>query len=68
MKLTRRQAAAALVGAPALAAQAQPGAAKAETPAELLAAAKDRLRRNAETLARTQVPMSAEPAFSFKAL
>ncbi len=67
MKLTRREAAAALFTTPALAAQAQPSAAKTETPAELLGAAKDRLRRNAETLAKTRVPMSTEPAFSFRA-
>jgi len=64
MKLTRRQLAATLTSAAALAqTQSQPAA----TPEELLKAAKDRIKANGETLARQQVPMATEPAFQFKA-
>jgi len=64
MKLTRRQLATTLTSAAALAqTQSQP----ASTPAELLKAAKDRIKANSETLAHQQVPMATEPAFQFKA-
>jgi hypothetical protein len=60
MKLTRRKLAAALL-APAAAAQQQP------PPADDLAAARARLKANADAIAKVEVPMSTEPAFSFKA-
>jgi len=61
-KLTRRQLAAALASATAMA-QTQPGA-----PAEdLLATARDRMKANGEALAKQPVPMATEPAFQFKA-
>lgn len=68
MKVTRRQLAGALLGAPPLLAQAQPEPAQPETAAELLAAGRERIRRNVESLAKVQVPMNTEPAFSFRAL
>jgi hypothetical protein len=60
MKLTRRKLAVALL-APAAAAQQPP------PPADDLAAARARLKTNADALAKVDVPMSAEPAFTFKA-
>ena len=61
MKLTRRKLAAALL-APA-AAQAQ-----APTPQrDEVEAARARLKANAETVAGVKIPISTEPAFSFKA-
>lgn len=63
--LTRRQLAAALATAVPLAAQEPPPA--PSTPAEELKAAAERLRRATGTLANFDVPMAAEPAFSFKA-
>jgi hypothetical protein len=62
MKLRRRDLAAALL-APAAAAQPQ----TATPPADDLAAARARLKTNADALAKIDVPMSTEPAFSFKA-
>ena len=63
-KITRRRLAAALVQAAALRA-AQTTA--AGPPEDLRAAAQERLRKNSEALGKTQLPMSTEPAFSFKA-
>ena len=63
--LTRRQLAAALAAAAPLAAQEAPP--QPATPAEELKAATERLRRTTGTLAKFDVPMAAEPAFSFKA-
>jgi hypothetical protein len=60
MKLTRRQLAA-VVAAPAVAAQAPPSDAAKE-----LEAARETLRRNAEALARFKLPPETEPAFQFK--
>jgi hypothetical protein len=57
-KLTRRELAALVAAAPAL---AQSGAPEGE-----LEAALERRRRDAEELAKQQVPMSTEPAFVFK--
>lgn len=65
MNLTRRQLAALLAGAAPLAAQTP--APKPETPAEELKAARERLRRNAQSISKVAVPMATEPAFSFKA-
>jgi hypothetical protein len=62
-KITRRRLAAALVQAAALRA-AQTTAAG---PPEDLRAAQEQLRKNSEALGKTQLPMSTEPAFSFKA-
>ena len=60
MKLTRRQLPA-LLAAPA-AAQAPPS-----TPEQELAAARETLRRHAETLDKVKLPPDTEPAFQFKA-
>jgi hypothetical protein len=62
MKLRRRDLAVALL-APAAAVQAQ----TATPPADDLAASRARLKTNADALAKVDVPMSTEPAFSFKA-
>lgn len=64
-KLTRRQLAG-LLGAPALA-RPQEKAGPAEDEQQLLAAARDRMRRNAEALAKVRVPVETEPAFQFRA-
>ncbi len=60
MKLTRRELAALAAAAPA-----QPQA--AASPEEELKAARERNRRNAETLAKFAIPPGTEPAFQFKA-
>jgi hypothetical protein len=57
-KITRRQLAALVVTAPALA-QNNPSV-------DEVKAAVERRRRDAETLARYPVPMTAEPAFVFR--
>ncbi len=67
MKLTRRQAAGMLLGTPPLVARSQAESPGTETPEQLLAAAKNRLRRNVESLAKVEVAFDAEPAFAFKA-
>jgi hypothetical protein len=63
LKITRRKLAAAALGSAAgfgaLAAQTQPE--------DLNAAAKEQVRKNSETLAKVDLPMSTEPAFQFKA-
>jgi len=63
MKLTRRQLAAVVVSATAMAQTPQTPA----RPADELQAARDRIKANAETLAQQQIPMATEPAFQFKA-
>jgi len=63
MKLTRRQLAAAMVSATAIAQTPQTPA----RPADELQAARDRIKANGETLAQQQIPMATEPAFQFKA-
>jgi hypothetical protein len=65
-KLTRRDLAAAALAAPAALAQAPPAPAK-DSPAQLLAEAREQRRRTQETLAKYKLPMSTEPAFVFKA-
>jgi hypothetical protein len=62
MKLRRRDLAAALL-APAAAAQPQ----TQPPPRDEVEAARARLKTNAATIAKVEVPMSTEPAFSFKA-
>jgi len=65
MKLTRRQwAAAATSSVAALAQTAPPAPATAE---DLLKAARERMKNNADALDRQQLPMAVEPAFQFKA-
>jgi hypothetical protein len=65
MKLTRRKLAATVLGTAAGAlSQTQPAP---STPEDELKAARDRVRANAETIARHDVPMATEPAFQFKA-
>ena len=68
MKMTRRKLAAALA-APALAGRMPTVAAAqgAPAPADLLEAAKARIKANSDALAKEDVPMSTEPAFQFKA-
>jgi hypothetical protein len=61
MKITRRELAAAAL-APAAAAQTAPATAGQE-----LRAAQDVVSRNAEALAKVQLPQETEPAFQFKA-
>ena len=61
MKLTRRELAAALVPAAAL---AQTPATPA-TPADELKAAEARLKANSEAISRLAVPIETEPAFQF---
>jgi len=63
MTITRRNLAAALAGAPLLAAQTPP----APTPEDDLKAARDRIKSNGETLVAQNIPMSTEPAFQFRA-
>ena len=60
MKFTRRKLAAALL-APAAAAQTP------APPVDEAHAARDRIKANAEQLAKVDLPMSTEPAFQFKA-
>jgi hypothetical protein len=62
MKLTRRQLVQAAAGS-ALAARAQTTPAPESDPA---IAAHDANRRNAEALAKFELPMATEPAFEFK--
>jgi hypothetical protein len=63
MKLTRRQLAAAVVSATAMA-QTRPAPANAS---DELQAARDRLKASSQALAQLQIPMATEPAFQFKA-
>jgi len=66
MKMTRRKlAASALASAAALAQNPPP--VPAESPDELLKAAREQAKRTGETLAKQRIPMSTEPAFQFKA-
>jgi hypothetical protein len=60
MKITRRKLAAVLAAPAALAQTPRPAA-------DPLEAARQRIKANAETLAKENVPMPAEPAFQFKA-
>ena len=63
MKLTRRQLAAAVVSATAIAQTRQ----TSSSPADELQAARDRLKANLDAVARQEIPMATEPAFGFKA-
>lgn len=65
MRLTRRQLAAVLAPAAALA-QTSPSAPAADPDREIQAA-RDRLKAIGEALARQEVPMATEPAFQFRA-
>ena len=61
-EITRRRLAfAALSSAAAL------HSANSQAPEDLNAAAKEQVRKNSETLAKFELPMSTEPAFQFKA-
>lgn len=62
LKLTRRQ----LVIAAAAGSAALKASAQAE-PQTAAPAATDKVRQNAETLAKFAIPISTEPAFQFKA-
>jgi hypothetical protein len=63
MKLTRRQLAAAVVSATAIAQTRQ----TSSSPADELQAARDRLKANLDAVAKQEIPMATEPAFGFKA-
>ncbi|HUI53717.1 MAG TPA: hypothetical protein VLY04_02010 [Bryobacteraceae bacterium] len=63
MKITRRELAAAVVSATAMAQPQQ----RPAGPADPLQAARDRMKTNADALAKLAVPMATEPAFQFKA-
>jgi hypothetical protein len=66
-KVSRRQLAAALAAVvPALAQTAPPQGLTASA-GDLAAAARGEIGRNSEALARTNVPIMLEPAFSFRA-
>ena len=66
--ITRRQLGALVTTAAAAAAQTPPAQpAPPDTPPAELQAAREQNRRTAETLAKLQVPMQAEPAFHFTA-
>ncbi len=69
MKITRRNLAAAALGsAMCLRTGATPQTPAAPgQPEDLNAAAKEEIRKNSETLAKFDLPMSTEPAFQFKA-
>src|SRR5579864_9021884 len=62
-KITRRRLAAAALGSAAALRAAQPAA----SPEDPRAAAQEQLRKNSEAIGKTQLSMSTEPAFSFKA-
>ena len=64
MKITRR-ALTQMVLAQVAVSQTPP--ATPSSPEELLTAAKEQTKRSTESLAKVAVPMSTEPAFSFKA-
>jgi len=64
MQLTRREWAAAVSVAALGGAEAQQ---PASSPADELAAARERLAANRDALAKQEVPMALEPAFQFKA-
>jgi hypothetical protein len=64
MKLTRRQLAWLLAGPEP--SRPQPET-REESAEQLLAAARERLRRNTEALAKVQIPTATEPAFQFRA-
>ena len=66
MRLTRRKLAATILSSAVTAlAQTQPG--PVPTADEDLAAAKNRIKANSETLAKQVIPMDTEPALQFKA-
>ena len=66
MKITRRKLAASALASAAALAQTPPPA-PAESPEELLKAAREQVKRTGETLAKHRIPMATEPAFQFKA-
>jgi hypothetical protein len=63
MKLTRRKLATVLASGAVAAAQQPPPA----STDDLLKAARDRMRANADALAAPAIPMATEPAFKFRA-
>jgi hypothetical protein len=64
-KVTRRQLAIGIASVRVLAAQA-PAPSAPKTPEEELQAALEQTRQNAQALARVELPMTTEPAFTFK--
>jgi len=66
MKLTRRQLAAAISATTISATAVSQAPAQSQQPADALQAARDRLKANADLLAKQAVPMSIEPAFRFQ--
>ena len=63
MRVTRRQLAAALTSAAALAQTPAPP----RSPEAELQSARDQVKAIAQTLAEQEIPMSTEPAFAFQA-
>ncbi len=63
MKITRRELAGAAAAAAAVHAEA---AAQPDNPEELRKAASTRIRQSAEAIAKTNVPVETDPAFSFR--
>jgi hypothetical protein len=63
-KFTRRELGIAVAGAGAVAVNAQPPAGNDQA---IERSARERNTRNAETLAKFEIPISTEPAFQFKA-
>jgi hypothetical protein len=66
MRMTRRELAASALASAAAMAQ-NPPPTTAESPEELLKAAREQVKRTGETLAKHRIPMATEPAFQFKA-
>ena len=60
--ITRRRLALAALGSAAAL-----NTAKSQVPEDLNATAKEQIRKNSETLAKLDLPISTEPAFQFKA-
>jgi hypothetical protein len=63
-RLSRREVAAVLA-APAAAFAQAPASPKPQAAEDLLEAARGQVRRNAELLAKQEMPMTTEPAFQF---
>jgi hypothetical protein len=67
VKLTRRGWAAVLAGSAVPVLSQAPASQRKDSPDELLAEAKARVKRRAERLHKFPLPMATEPAFLFKA-
>jgi hypothetical protein len=65
-RVTRRHVAATLLGSTSILAQAPPAQSK-PSPQDLLATAREQIRKNAKRLTGHEIPMATQPAFVFKA-